>query len=530
MARAFLYAAAFLCGGCVLVIELIASRLMAPFYGASLLVWTAIIGVTLGALALGYALGGHLADRMVARGRTMTGLAILLTAAACATAIEPALGPPVMRAMSGAGLVGGTILSAAVLLTPPLGALGMVSPYVIRALTTEVARAGRVAGRVFALSTLGSILAAFLTGLVLAPGLGVRWTFFATAAILAILALVAVFLRGRPIGAVAVAAALALFFAPAAQGLHRPVPVTIGDWEILHVSEGLTGQIKVVDRARSVRFLLLDGIYQTARDLRTGASRFAYVHVVCAGISGRVPPGGRVLVVGIGGGMIPAMLAKMGYRVTAVDYDPRMPPVARRFFEMPDEVEAVVADGRWFLERAREGTYDAVVLDAFTGEREPLHLLTREAVARAAALLKPDGMLVLNVLMYVNLPPQEGRAFAGVMRTIAAAGLDARAFATRPAQNAADEETRNILIFAVPAGARRWEPVLGGAVSALGDAAAQCAADFRAAVEVFPKEFRDPPAPVFTDDRSGLDVLNRRYNEAWRRGQMGAVPAEVLAY
>lgn len=513
-----------LCGAAVLVIELVSARHMAPFYGSSLAVWTSVIGVSLGALALGYTLGGRLGDALVTRGRAMTGLAGILAFAAVTCALIPTIGPGVMEGTQGLGLIGGTLVSAVVLIVPPLGALGMVGPYAIRIATTQLARAGRTAGQMFAISTVGSILATLATGFWLLPVLGVRWTCFATGLVLAVLALVAMFLRGRPGLVMGGTLVMAIFFVPAALGLNRPVPKTIGGFTILEISEGLIGQVKVVESADR-RFLLLDGIYQTAMNRRDESSAFAYVHVVCGGLSGRLRERDRLLVVGLGGGLIPSMLARMGFQVTAVDFDPRMAGIARRHFGMPPEVKDVVADGRQYLRQLAPGSFDAIVLDAFTGEREPVHLLTREALEECRRAVEPDGIVVLNVLMYVE-QEDEGLAFAGLMRTIREAGLSAVALATGP-----DEEHRNIVIFATPLGAQPWRPRLGGLVARLGAAAGPLRADCENALrhEVRPKEFAQ--APLYTDDRSMLDLLNRRYNEAWRRGQMrGALPREVLLY
>jgi spermidine synthase len=525
--RVFLYLTVFMCGAAVLVIELISARHLSPFYGTSLAVWTAVISVTLAALAVGYAVGGWLGDRMVARNRGLFGLACILFAAAAGSGLLPVAGPRIMLVMRGLGLLGGVLGSTALMLFPALGALGMVGPYCIRLFSRDVEHVGRVAGQVFAISTFGSILAAMATGFYLAPMLGVRGSYLLVAGVLAVLTIVAIVLSRRIGLAVVTTSVLALLLIPAALSLHRPVPVTLGEYRILQsVEGGPSGEVKIAERESANgrhRVLMFDGLFQTGVYLDTGASIFPYAHVIAAGLSA-LEPGSHIVVVGVGGGILPTLLSNMGYQVTGVDIDPRMPALASQWFNMPDSVRIVIGDGRQFIQDLAPASVDAIVLDAFTGDREPVHLMTLEFIEACKRAVKPNGMIVVNPLMYTN--GERGRCYAGLIRTLRQAGLEPQAVGTEP-----NEEWRNILVFAHPdrspwkKGFRR-EPLLKLGL----DLGSIVLRDFSLAL-INPVE---PAAidnvPLFTDDRTALDYLNQGWNHGLRRVMIDEVTPEVIFY
>jgi predicted membrane-bound spermidine synthase len=181
-------AVAFLVGGATLATEISASRLLAPYFGASTFVWANIIGLTLGYLALGYWLGGRLADR---RPQARV-LGIVLLVAAAALVVTPFASRPFLRwAMHGfdvvsVGAVAGSFFAAIALFAVPVTALGAAAPFLVRLALGSIDEAGKVAGRLYALSTAGSLLGTFLAALVLVPWIGTQRTIVATAACVAL--------------------------------------------------------------------------------------------------------------------------------------------------------------------------------------------------------------------------------------------------------------------------------------------------------------------------------------------------------
>jgi MFS family permease len=186
-ARLRLRTAIFIAGACVMVLQVLGTRIIGPHYGVGLYVWTALISITLVALALGYWLGGKLADRRP----SLLWFAGVLLLAAAAVGLIPLLRGFVIEAGWRFGLRGGALLSAGVLFFPPLFLLGMISPYAIRLEAAGAEVAGRSAGRLYAISTTGSVFGAMLAGFYLVPNFRVPVLLAATAGALALAAVLA---------------------------------------------------------------------------------------------------------------------------------------------------------------------------------------------------------------------------------------------------------------------------------------------------------------------------------------------------
>ena len=184
--RATLTLVVFAAGVGTLATEIGASRLLAPYFGNSTIVWANVIGLTLASLSLGYWLGGRLADRHP----THHTLGLVVVAAACLVAIATFAARPILelsvegldRVSAGAAI--GSFFGVLVLFVPPVTLLGMVAPFAIRLAITDVASAGTVAGRLYAFSTIGSLLGTFLSALVTIPAFGTQRTLIASAALL----------------------------------------------------------------------------------------------------------------------------------------------------------------------------------------------------------------------------------------------------------------------------------------------------------------------------------------------------------
>src|SRR5215217_1783566 len=180
----------FVVGAASLGAEIAAARLLAPYFGASTVVWANTIGVVLVALSLGYWLGGRLADRHP----HLRGLCLLSLVAAGLLALVPFVSDPLLNLAVGAldeisaGAFLGSLLAVLVLVAVPVLLLGAVSPWAIRLAVSSLAEAGTVSGRLYALSTAGSLLGTLLSALLLVPLLGTRRTFLVFALAIALVA------------------------------------------------------------------------------------------------------------------------------------------------------------------------------------------------------------------------------------------------------------------------------------------------------------------------------------------------------
>jgi spermidine synthase len=389
MLSLYLYFAIVVSGASILAIEILGTRIIGPFYGVSLYLWSALICVTLAALAVGYALGGRWADRAPRLDR----FALLLGLAGLWVVAVPWLRQPVLAAAATLGLRVAVLLTATVLFFPPLALLGMASPYAIRLKAASVERVGRTAGNLFAVSTVASVAAALATGFYLIPRLGVSRLTLAVGLLLLLASALGLGLArsGRAAGLIGLALLLGAVAAVRAAPLPLPDPAR----GLIAVVESPYAHLSVVEEA-GLRYLIIDGVTHSGLDPATRRSPLPYVDVL------QLPAGmfagpGDLLLVGLGGGSLAVDYTGLGWRVDAVEIDPAVTRLAREHFHFEDRHARVRhQDGRRYLIET-DRAYDLIVMDAFGSSSIPFHLVTREAFALARARLRPGGVLALNV-------------------------------------------------------------------------------------------------------------------------------------
>lgn len=388
------YLLAFCSGMSVMAVELSASRLVAPVFGSSTYVWTNIIGVILIALSVGYMIGGRLADR-----RDDLRPLLRLLAGACVWLLAlPFIGVPVLRAV--AGLLGGvgssfayvflgSLLGILVLFAPPILVMGMTSPFLVR----ELARQGRVgasAGRVFALSTVGSVLGTFLPVLVFIPLLGTARTIVVFAGLLLAVVVLGLGLRARNAGAAAGVMALALLL---------PLPAPRQTPGLVYAGESAYQYIEVFDRGPLRHLAFNDALgFQTVAHRQSPFTGFYYDYYALLPLL-LEQPARRALVIGLGGGIIANQYRYFhpALAVDGVEIDPAVIDVARRYFALDPSTRVFAEDGRIFAARPGE-RYDVIVIDAYTNQvYVPFHLATREFFAEVKGRLADGGLLAMNV-------------------------------------------------------------------------------------------------------------------------------------
>jgi len=386
-----LYTIVFVSGAVVLAIEIVGTRVLGPFYGVNLFLWSALITVTLAALSLGYAIGGRFADRhprYSVLGTTLAIAGVWLLATIW-------LKRPVLIAVEPLGLRGAVLVSAFLLFFPPLALLGMTSPYAIRLRAESLGEVGRTSGDIYAISTVASVAAALGTGFYLIPHLGVNRLIAVCGAALIGAALIA-FRTGRARDAAGAGAMMAL--APFVLGAVASVsPVArVGEPAGLayHVQSPYA-DLRVIDW-EDTRVLLVDGGTHTIVDRNFFNTVFPYAMVMEIPKYMFEAPGDAVLV-GLGGGSVARNYYRAGWRVDSVEIDPYMPRIAEEYFSCDAESSNVqVMDGRQFF-LLTDKQYDLVLLDAFGSSSIPFHLVTREAFGLVKSHMKPGAILAMNV-------------------------------------------------------------------------------------------------------------------------------------
>lgn len=382
----------FCSGMSIMAVELCASRLVAPVFGTSTYVWTNIIGVIMIALSVGYMVGGRLADR---HGDLRLLLKLLLGACAWLLLL-PFAGPPLLRGLSGT-LTGlnssfsyiftGSLLGIAVLFAAPVVVMGMTSPFLVRALSRQGA-VGASAGRIFGISTIGSVLGTFLPVLVFIPKLGTGKTILVFAGVLLVVVALGFRRTGGALMGVAVAGSL---LAPLPEARVTPGRIYAGDSEYQY--------IEVYDRG-GMRFLTYNDAlgFQTAISLNSPFTGLYYDYYAL------LPklldhPAQRALIIGLGGGVIANQynFFHPGLQVDGVEIDPEVIQVARDYFMLNSATRTYAQDGRIFARRAGD-KYDLVIVDAYTQQiYVPFHLATQEFFGQVKGRLAAGGLVAMNV-------------------------------------------------------------------------------------------------------------------------------------
>jgi spermidine synthase len=393
-----------------LATEISASRLLAPYFGSSTIVWANLIGIVLASLALGYWLGGRLADRRPVP--TLLGFIVLASAvfvAAIPFVAEPFLDLTVEGLdEASAGAVVGSFVAVLLLCAPPVVLLGMVSPFAIRLAVSTIETAGAVAGRLYALSTAGSLLGTFLPALVLIPAIGTQRTFLVVAALLAVSSC---FLLGARYLVVAALLAALLAIPPGA------VKAKEG---LLHEETSYHQYIQVVEEDDGRRLLYLNegvAVHSVWRpdEVLTGGVWDAFLAL--PPLLGR--PLERVAILGNAAGTTARALAVYypEAEIDGVELDPAVSDVGRRYFGMGENPRLSIhdEDARPFL-RSTDERYDLIVVDAYRQPYVPFYLATREFFELVRERLNPGGMVALNVAAV----PDDERLVEAIGRTLAA--------------------------------------------------------------------------------------------------------------
>jgi spermidine synthase len=374
-----------------LATEITASRLLAPYFGSSTIVWANLIGIVLAALAVGYWLGGRVADRRP----QASFLGFIVLGAAFFVALIPFAAKPFLDlTVEGldtvsAGAIIGSFLAVVLLCAPPVVLLGMVSPFAIRLAVVGVATAGAVAGRLYALSTAGSLLGTFLPALVLIPALGTQRTFLVIAALLA---LSSCFLLGARYALVGLVLAALVAIPPGA------VKSSEG---LIHEETSFHQYIRVEEASDGRRLLSLNegiAVHSVWRpdSVLTGGVWDAFLAL--PPLLGR--PLERVAILGNAGGTTARALGVYypKARIDGVELDPAVSRVGFRYFAMGENPRLSVhdADARPFL-RSTDERYDLIVVDAYHQPYVPFYLATREFFRLVRERLAPGGIVALNV-------------------------------------------------------------------------------------------------------------------------------------
>ena len=393
----------FVASFCTLVIELVAGRIMAPYVGVSLYTWTSIIGVVLAGISIGAYLGGLIADRYP---RSSTLGWLLFLSGLGAFSISP-LTNLVGAAQFQTSLMIRILLITTIIFLVPSCILGMISPVVVKLTLNNLEKTGNVVGKIYAFSTLGSILGTFATGFFLISWMGTRHILFTMGIILILSALVfgGFFVRKK---------VLLLFFVIlipllwAFYGYAFKPPL---DEETYFFKESDYYTIKLKrDTTRSggapLEALILDHLVHSYTDLNDPLYlEYEYIRIYEEMVrwQAKKRKSFKSLFIGGGGYTFPRFIQAKYPKaeIDVVEIDPEITRVVKNYLGISEttRLHSFNEDGRWFVMNYKEqGGYNFIFGDAFNDLSIPYHLTTKEFAMQLKRLLKPDGLLLANVI------------------------------------------------------------------------------------------------------------------------------------
>ncbi|MFV0529779.1 MAG: spermidine synthase [Lachnospiraceae bacterium] len=399
--KPFLYITEFFAGMSVMAVELGASRLLAPYFSSSQIVWTVIIGVIMIALAIGNVWGGRLADKK----HNPEGLYLRILVAAVWIALIPFLGRYMIVGISlllavfvnHNILVWAALLTCLVIFAFPCVLFGTVTPSLIKFSVKDLDKNGKTVGELGALNTIGSILGTFLPTFITIPAFGTAATFLIFSAVLAVIAIVYFISAGRRSIVCLVAVVLLLVLA------IRSPKVSFAFWQddLTKEEESIYNylQVKESDTEITLSTNVLFGVQSVKmkEDELTGLYYdYALAAPVMAGVTTKTD--NEILVLGLGSGTFADYCLKYfeDIVIEGVEIDKKIVDLAYEYFDLDKSVQVTVGDARAYL-TASEKKYDVIMVDAYQDITIPFQMSTIEFFAQVKQHLKDTGVMVVNL-------------------------------------------------------------------------------------------------------------------------------------
>ncbi len=416
---------AFVEGATVMAVELVGAKMMTPYYGSSLIVWTTVIGITLLCLTVGYYLGGRLSMKYKPQNLVF----VQLMVSGVLIGFMPIIAHTILKFTGDFNFYVGAVLSAVLLFGFPLVFLGSTSPVIILLATADVKKSGKNAGFVYSISTIGGIFMTFLLGFFIIEEYGITVPNMFVSGVLLITTALLLYRNSRMIFIIVIAV-IFLFESNSVYKSNIHNSVNSSKYNIRYESEGLLGQLRVLDEYYpdvevTDRSMLVNAIPQTFVNSANGYSYWYYVHMIST-ICSTKPIGSDILLLGFGGGSVASELTRLDLNIDAIEIDKRMYQLSKDYFLFDSKnTNFIIDDARHYLKTTTK-KYDVIVFDMLKGEVQPPYVLTKESFEEALKILKPGGLLLVNFQGHFD--EVEGLPFRSIVATLKAAGFSNTVF------------------------------------------------------------------------------------------------------
>jgi spermidine synthase len=427
----------FIEGGCVMSTELIGAKMLAPYFGTSLYVWSAVLASTLMALALGYFIGGLISSKS----NRIQHLMLICIAGGLLIMLMPFITKLSVGLFASYGLLLSIIASSIFILIPPLLLMGCVSPLIIAELSKYNPNAGMVSGSIYALSTVGGILFTFLFGFVIIPLFGLQKPLLLTGLLISALPLI-YFIQKKEKTIVIVFVVIAIvslaYVFKKQSYAHK---------KVLLEQDGMLGKLSVVDfidpnnNEAFGRSLMVNNITQTY--LSANYNLYFDYHKAYVDIVKTYPQKSSIVQLGLGGGTLTQTIYSLGYTIIACEIDKRIYSAAVNYFNLDETIPVIIDDARHFINQLKT-THEIIIFDLFKGEEPAYHVFTLESFQTLRKNISSNSVILMNTSGYIE--GSIGKGNRALINTLIKAGYFVH---VHPQGNdIQDENQRNFLIIA----------------------------------------------------------------------------------
>jgi len=390
---------AFFVGLIILTFELTAARIVAPYLGSTVYTWTSIIGVILAALAVGYSVGGIIADKR----KNRNDIVVLLVAAATTISLVNITKEQILRVISEVSmpLQLQSLIASLLLFAIPTIFLGAVIPYLVKLNIKDLASTGRKVAHIDAASTVGSLVGTFLTGYVLFGYIGTRNLLLLCSVVLILTSFI---IKTKQYVWQRIFVLLALLI----MSMLSPSPSLSGFVEDIDTAYNRVIVREFNLRGREVRVLQTDSLGLQSGIYTNNSDELAFEYTrALANVADLRPQAKRQLIIGGGAFTLPEYIAKKYPKtiVDAVEIDGDLVEISKKYFDLnqPSNLNIIQADGRQYLNQT-SNKYDVITMDAFNSIIPPFQLLTRQAVQQSKRALSQDGIVTANIFSAAEGP------------------------------------------------------------------------------------------------------------------------------
>jgi spermidine synthase len=394
--------AVFICGAVVMIFELVGSRMLGPYFGTSIFVWTSLIGVILGSLSFGYYWGGKLADKKP----SFRILSLVIFAAGIFIGLSALTKDYLLIALQSyiPDILLASVLASLALFLPASVFLGMVSPYAAKLKINSLDKSGSIIGNLYALSTIGSIAGTFLAGFYLIPNFGTNKLLLILPIILAITSLTLCFKKD-------VKTRLLIFVLIIGSGVMttEQKPYAQGKTDFLDIDTAYN-RVWIYNSfdfltKRPIKLMGINNESQSAMFLNSQELVYEYTKYYHL-IKHFKPDFKKVLMIGAAGYSYPKDFLTVYSEavIDVVEIDPKLTELAQKYFELKPNPRLGIyhQDGRTYLNTVSQ-KYDAILIDAFGARCTiPYQLTTQEALQKQYDSLNDDGLVVLNIISAIE--------------------------------------------------------------------------------------------------------------------------------